>query len=60
MKGGSVFKGILMDMAHQWCAELNGSYSSDWHFTATGDNIYCYWVVNTNTVQTNIVNNIAT
>ena len=21
VKGGSAFKGILMDMAHQWCAD---------------------------------------
>ena len=26
-----------MDMAHQYSVRtLNGSYSSDWHFTATG------------------------
>ena len=61
MKGGSAFKGIFMDMAHQWCADTEW-YSSDWHFTVTGDIILFIVTgkVNTNTVQINNANSITT
>ena len=50
-----------MDMAHQWCADTEW-YSSDWHFTATGDIILFIVTgkVNTNTVQINNANSITT